>query len=113
MVQPALLEPMDDSAAGGAAGAVAGVLADAGEVLHVLAAGSRGRRMGPGPGLGPQAGPGACDADREAALAERLAAGMLAVCGAAVPVVAGPDGSALPTVMQARSQGMRSTSGSK
>lgn len=103
MLQPALLEPLDDATASDAAGAVAGALADAGELLRVLATGSRGRHMRPGPGLGAQAGPDACDADREAALAERLAAGVLAVCGAAAPVVADADGSPL-TVMQARSQ---------
>lgn len=104
VLQPALLAPLDDSVAGDTAGAIASILADAGELLRVLAAGSRGRHMGPGAGLSAQAGPDACDADREAELAERLAAGVLTVCGAAAPVLADADGLPL-TVVQVRFQG--------
>ena len=109
VLQPALLEPLDDSAAGDTAGAIASILADAGELLRVLAAGSRGRHMGPGTGLCAQAGPDSCDAYREAELAERLAAGVLTVCGAAAPVLADADGLPL-TVMQVRRPGTCSTS---
>ena len=109
VLQPALLEPLDDATAGDTAGAIPSILADAGELLRVLAAGSRARHMGPGAGSGPEAGPDACDADQEAELAERLAAGVLTVCGAAAPVLADADG--LPhTVMQVRSPGTCNTS---
>ncbi|KAK9838575.1 hypothetical protein WJX81_008486 [Elliptochloris bilobata] len=103
VLQPALLDPAETLASADMPAMLAGVLADAAELLRMLASGSRGERMALRVGLGSELGPGPANGqpvDAAAALAESLAAGVLAVAAAAAPVVAGNDGAPLAAVRQ-------------